>query len=247
VSGRSRPCVGVLGGMGPEATVDFFAKLVAATPAARDTDHLRIVIDDDPSVPDRSAGVAGTGPSPGPHLARMARGLVGLGADLLVMPCNGAHAFEAEVRAAVPGVRFLSLIDATVAATRARRPDVRHVGLLGTDATLASGIYHRAFAAAGVRVSTPTGDDQRLVMAAIHAVKGGDRGSTPAQALRDVAIRLAEAGAEAVIAACTEVPLVLHDGDVVLDSGSVDVVSSTDALVARTLDVALGRVPIADG
>jgi aspartate racemase len=234
----ARRCVGVLGGMGPEATVDFFGKLVAATPATRDGEHLRIVIDDDPSVPDRSAGVAGTGPSPAPHLARMARGLVAMGAEVLVMPCNSAHAFEAEIRAAVPGVPFLSLIEATVAATRARLPDADHVALLATDGTLAAGIYHRAFEAAGVRVTVPDPADQRRVMDAIYAVKRGDTGDGVADALRDVARRLAERGARAVIAACTEVPLVLHDGDVLVAGRSVAVISSTDALVARTVDVA---------
>ena len=235
----TRLCVGVLGGMGPEATVDFFGKLVAATPATRDGDHLRILIDDDPTVPDRSAGIAGTGPSPAPHLARMARGLVALGAELLVMPCNGAHAFEADVRAAAPGVPFLSLIEATVAATRARRPDVTRVALLATDGTLASRIYHRAFEAAGVSVSVPDADDQRQVMDAIYAIKRGERGPAAADALRAVAERLASEGAEVVVAACTEVPLVLRDGDVRVHGHNVDVISSTDALVARTIDVAL--------
>jgi aspartate racemase len=242
-----RLCVGVLGGMGPEATVDFFAKLVAATPATRDGEHLRIVIDDDPSVPDRSAGVAGTGPSPAPHLARMARGLVAMGAEVLVMPCNGAHAFEDAVRAAAPGVPFLSLVEATVAATLARLPDATRVGLLATDGTLAAGIYHRAFHGAGVQLSVPDDDGQRRVMAAIRAVKGGDTGPATSEALRDTAERLARAGAQAVIAACTEIPLVLRDGDVLDRGRSVPVISSTDALVARTVDVAFHGAPVARG
>ncbi len=230
--------VGVLGGMGPDATVDFFGKLVAATPAERDGDHLRVIIDNDPSVPDRSAGVAGTGPSPGPHLARMARGLVAMGAELLVMPCNAAHAFEDEVRAAAGDVPFVSLIEATVHATRERLPGATQVGLLATDGTLAAGVYARAFDAVGVRALVPSPEDQARVMAAIYAVKRGDPPAAPKEALRAVAERLARAGAEGVIAACTEVPLVLSDGDVHLDDRSVALIASTDALVTRTLALA---------
>ncbi len=65
--------IGVIGGMGPAATVDFFAKLLAATAAERDQDHLRILIDNNPRVPDRNAAIAGRGPSPGPQLAESAR------------------------------------------------------------------------------------------------------------------------------------------------------------------------------
>jgi aspartate racemase len=241
VSGATRRLsVGVLGGMGPEATADFFAKLVKATPATCDADHLRILIDNDPSVPDRSAGVAGTGPSPGPHLARMARGLVAMGAELLVMPCNSAHAFEADVRAAGGDVPFLSLIEATVAATRARIPEIRRVGLLATDGTRASGIYERAFEAAGIAALAPASDDQRRVMEAIYAVKRGDTGDAVRASVRAVAERLAAAGAEAVIAACTEIPLIVHDGDVFAHGRRIPVISSTDALVERTLAVCVG-------
>lgn len=247
----TRRCVGVLGGMGPEATADFFARLVRATPAARDQDHLRVVIDDDPSVPDRSAGIAGTGPSPGPHLARMARGLVAMGAELLVMPCNSAHAFEDEIRAAVPGTPFLSLIEATVAATRARVPSAVRVGLLATDGTLSGGVYARGFAAAGIEAIAPDPSGQREVMEAIYAVKagaggpGGPAAVDPGATLRRAAERLVAAGAEAVVAACTEVPLVLHDGDVIVAGRAVRVISSTDALVARTVAEALASRPAA--
>jgi aspartate racemase len=118
----ARKVVGVLGGMGPDATVDFFAKLVAATHGDRDQDRLRILIDNDPTVPDRTAGIEGRGPSPAPHLAAMARGLVAQGAELLVMPCNSAHAFADAIAAAAAPVPFVDLIETTVAATRARLP-----------------------------------------------------------------------------------------------------------------------------
>lgn len=237
---RARKVVGVLGGMGPDATVDFFAKLVAATRAERDQDHLRIVIDNDPTVPDRSAAVHGRGPSPAPHLAAMARGLIAQGAEVLVMPCNAAHAFRSGVLGAAGDVPFLDLIETTVAATRERLQEVATVGLLATDGTLAARLYDDGYAAAGVRALAPSAADQALVMEAIYAVKRGRADAATAATVRAVAERLTAAGAEAIVAACTEVPLLLRDGDVVVDGRPVPVIASTDALVARTVAFATG-------
>ena len=236
----ARRVVGVIGGMGPDATVDFFAKLVAATHAASDQEHLRIVIDNDPSVPDRTAAIEGRGESPAPRLAAMARGLIAQGADLLVMPCNSAHAFADAVVAAAGAVPFVDLIETTVAATRARLPQARVVGLLATDGALAARLYQDAFEAAGVRALTPPGDDQRSVMHAIYAVKRAAVDDAARARLRLVAERLAAAGAEAIVAACTEVPLLLAEGDVRQGGGVVPVISSTDELVARTVALATG-------
>lgn len=238
-----RKVVGVLGGMGPDSTVDFFAKLVAATRAERDQDHLRILIDNDPTVPDRTAATLGTGPSPAPHLAAMARGLIAQGAEVLVMPCNSAHAFRSGVLEAAGDVPFLDLIETTVAATRARLPEVATVGLLATDGTLAARLYDDGYAAAGLRALPPTPADQALVMEAIYAVKRGRADAATAASVRAVAERLAAAGAQAIAAACTEIPLLLRDGDVVVDGRSVPVVASTDALVARTVAFATGAPP----
>ncbi len=249
----ARRAVGVIGGMGPDATVDFFAKLVAAShaalggAAARDQDHLRVLINNDPTVPDRNAAIAGSGPSPAPRLAAMARGLVAAGAELLVMPCNGAHAFAEAVREAAPEVPFLSLIDTTVDATLARLatlaclPELRAVGLLATDGTLAARLYHDAFERAEVRALAPAADDQRALMAAIYDLKSGRADDTTRAAVRAVTERLAAAGAAAVIAACTEVPLLIREGDVHVAGAALPLIASTDALVARTVREALGR------
>ena len=247
-----RRAVGVLGGMGPEATADFFAKLVAATPVEREADHLHVLIDSDPTVPDRTAAITGTGPSPAPRLAAMARGLVAAGAELLVMPCNTAHAFEAEIRAAVPGVPFLSLIDATADAVGAHAVGAegaspRTVGLLSTAGTLHASIYHDAFARRGVDVLAPDTEDQRTVTASIDAVKRGRATSAVREALRAVAERLVRAGAQVVVTACTELPLLLRDGDLEVDGERVPVISSTDALVARTIEAASARAVDAVG
>ncbi|HUV38977.1 MAG TPA: aspartate/glutamate racemase family protein, partial [Planctomycetota bacterium] len=90
--------IGVLGGMGPEATADFFVKLIRLTPARCDAEHLHVVIDSNPQIPDRTAFIERKGPSPLPLLVAAARRLVDAGADLLVMPCITAHLFIDEIR-----------------------------------------------------------------------------------------------------------------------------------------------------
>ena len=229
----TRRVVGVLGGMGPAATWDFCRRLLDATPADRDQDHLRVLVDCDPSVPDRNAALAGEGPSPAPRLAAMARGLERSGAQLLCLPCNAAHAFADALREATD-VPFVDMIEATVDATLARAPGASRVALLATTATLDAGLYAAAFAARGVRVAQAGPDARRRMMAAIYDVKRGAPLDCPRAALRELAAEAVAAGAEALVAACTEVPLALRQEDV-----GVPLIASTDALAAAVVRRAL--------
>lgn len=232
MTGSSVRTVGVLGGLGPAATLDFFAKVLGATEAERDQDHLRLLIDCNPVVPCRHAAIAGGGPSPGPELAAMAVGLERAGADFLVMVCNTAHAWEDEIRAATR-VPFVSLIEETVAAVRRVAPDLRAVGLLAADGCREAGLYERAFTAEGVRLIEP---ERAPFMALIGRIKAGDTGPEVRAGMRALAAGLAEAGAEVVVAGCTEVPLVLGADDL-----PAPLINSTDVLVERTVAYARGE------
>jgi len=222
--------VGVLGGMGPAATLDFLCKLHAATPARLDEDHLRVITDSDPRVPGRNAALRGDGLSPGPALAAMARGLVAAGAECLAMPCNAAHQWAGEIAAAVP-VPFVSMIDAAVEAVA--RSGARRVGLLAADATLRAGLYRRALAARGIE-AVETVD----AMPAILRVKAGDTGPGCRAAMAALAAELAGQGADVVLMACTEVPLVLDHADT-----DVPLIDATAALVEAVLARALVAPP----
>ena len=229
---RTAPLVvGVIGGLGPEATLDFFAKVLRATPAERDQDHLHLIINNNPKVPNRNEAVAGTGPSCGPELAKSARALGRAGADLLVMPCNTAHAFESDIRAAVQ-IPFMSLIDETVSATRAQHPQLRRVGILATSGCLQAGLYRDAFARFGVETLEPTGPALERFMAALYDIKRGRK-----EAARAVMLALAKdlvaEGAEALVSGCTEVPLVLSAEDF-----TVPLLESTDILAYAVVRVA---------
>ncbi len=230
---RAPRTVGVLGGMGPAATLDFLAKLQRATPATSDQDHVRVLVDLNPRVPDRNAALAGKGPSPGQVLAEMAAGLERAGAEGLVMVCNSAHAFADDIRAALTSAPFLSLIDATVAVVRRDHPDVRRVGLLAASACLEARLYQDAFAACGVEVTAPDAEGQARFMALLYRVKQGEVGPTVRAGMRALAEELIARGAELIVSGCTEVPLVLAREDL-----EVPLADSTDALVAATLTFA---------
>ncbi len=215
--------IGILGGMGPAATVDLMARLLAATPARRDADHLRLFVDCNPQVPDRNEAIEAGGPSPDAVLVAMAQGLERQGADLLAIACNSAHAWEADIRAAT-SVPFVSMIDATIAAIAGGHPGARRIGLLAADACLGADLYQAPLAAAGYEVLLT--DDQPGFMALIYGVKAGDTGAAAHAGMAAQAAGLVAQGAELIVAACTEVPFLLAPADC-----AVPLVDSTDALV----------------
>jgi aspartate racemase len=230
--------IGVLGGMGPEATLDFFAKVLAHERAERDQEHLRLLIDNNPAVPNRNEAVAGTGPSPAPVLAEMARGLERAGAEFLVMACNAAHAFQREVEAAV-AIPFLSIIEVTAEAALERVPGVRAVGVLGSSGCLDAGLYQTAFSRRGVTAPVPEGEARARFMTLLYRIKGGDKGEAVRRGMLELADGLAQAGAEAIVAGCTEVPLVLGENDLTLP-----LLDSSDALAAAAVACARGERPL---
>lgn len=227
-----RKVVGVLGGMGPEATVDFMAKVIARTPGETDQDHIHMLVDHNPTVPNRQDAILGDGEDPGPAMAAMARRLETAGADFLVMPCNTAYVFEQSVIDAVD-ILLVSIIDETIAALP---DDCDAVGLLATDGCLKADVYQKALRRQGIRAIEPTDGDMAVLMQTVYAIKAGDTGPAVAETMRKLALALVEDGAGAVIAGCTEIPLVLDQ--TMLD---VPLLSSTDILAQKTVQLALSE------
>ncbi len=221
---------GVLGGLGPDATVDFMARVLAATPADKDQDHIRMLVDHNPRVPNRHAAIAGETDSVGPELVAMAQRLETAGADFLVMPCNTAHAWADEISAAV-GIPFLSIIDVTVEALQ--HQTAKHVGVMAADGCLRAGLYQSALADAGYEALTWNDAELATFMELVYRIKAGDRDEDIGSGLRKLAADLEFAGAEVLIAGCTEIPLFLSPGDLPLP-----LLSSTDLLVERTIELA---------
>ncbi|MEH0549101.1 amino acid racemase [Streptomyces sp. B21-105] len=204
---RSAEVIGILGGMGPAATADFYAKLVATTPGSSDQDHLRTVIWSDPTIPDRTEALLGDGPDPTPWLLDGSRVLREAGATVIAIPCNTAHAFVPRI-AAHAGLPIVHMIGEVARHLTARRPGIHTVGLLATTGTVRAGLYQERLDRFGIRLVLPDGDSQdRDVMTAVRAVKAGARDGTASEPLARAARRLTDRGAQAVIAGCTEIPL----------------------------------------
>jgi aspartate racemase len=219
--------IGVLGGMGPLATADFFAKLLEETAATRDEDHVPVLIQSDPRIPPRPAAILGGGPSPLPALIAGRDRLIAAGATALAMPCNTAHYwFDALARDC--SVPFLGIVDVSCDALAARVPAGEAVGLLATRATIAADLFKRPLEARGFALLEPdAGELDALLLPCIELVKAG--AVTQAAPLLQQAIASMERrGARAVLLACTELPIAWAAAGAA--KGAVDCIDTTREL-----------------
>ncbi len=223
--------IGILGGMGPLATAELFRRIVEKTPAKRDQDHPRIIIYNNPKIPDRTAFILGRGPDPRPELIDSARKLESWGADFIIMPCNTAHFFAETIQKAI-NIPLVSMVEET--AERIKEMGIKKVGLLATDGTVKGLVYHRALLKRGVSIAVPGKKDQRLVMKAIYGgVKAGNLG-LGRELLLDVARKL-ERRVEGIIAGCTEVSVALKPGDL-----NIPLIDPMDVIAEKAVKLALG-------
>ncbi len=216
--------LGVLGGMGPAATLAFLARVQALTPAEGDADHIRVVMDMNPQVPDRNK----TPKKAEQVLGEMAERLKVMGAEVLAMPCNTAHAQGAGIRKA--GLPFIDMIAETTAAAKAT--GAQWVGVLATPGGEA--LYRRALRDQGMSLMTLDGPDREVFMDLVYGVKRGETGQRARDEMARLARLMSDGGAGAVIAGCTEVPLLLGQADV-----SVPLVDSAEVLARVCVDQCL--------
>jgi aspartate racemase len=209
------PCrvIGILGGMGPEATLDLYRDIINLTPAKRDQDHIQVLIYSNPKIPDRTKGIEGTGDSPVPSLIESARILEKGGAGIIAMPCNAAHHFLTEIQRGI-SIPILDMIEEACQRLRVQFPGSKSAGLIASDGTVVSGIYAKALAKRRMDVLVPGEADQQRVQAAIDQVKLGIHDRATRETFQSVGLRLAEAGAEPIILGCTEVPLAFNADEV---------------------------------
>jgi aspartate racemase len=231
----NKKTVGVMGGMGPAATVAFMATIVNLTPADVDQDHVHTIVDNDPDVPARQDAILRGGPSPVPAMAAMARRLESAGADFLVMPCNTAHAYSAQIEAAVD-IPLVSIITATVDRCR----QFQSVSLLATEGCLRANVYQEALSDAGVELLLPTDDELQEFMRLTFEIKRANTSEAVSSGMLQLAESLLGRGAQALIAGCTEIPLVLNEAML-----RAPLISSTDELAKKTIALALGQEPLA--
>ena len=202
--------IGILGGMGPMATADLFEKITALTDARGDNDHIRVYIDSNAAIPDRTAAILNGGEDPVPAMADALGKLERCGADCVVMPCNTAHYFLPRLEP-LTKLPFLSMIEASANACRERFPG-REVGILATTGTLSAGLYQKALAAEGVPFLVPDEREQAALMEVIYrGVKAGAPPETYREDFLSVTEGMAARGAACFLLACTELPLAVRD------------------------------------
>lgn len=207
----SEKTIGILGGMGPEATLDCYAKIIKGTPAATDQEHLRVIIDSNPKVPDRTAAIVSNGPSPLPVLVEGCRALQSAGADFIIIPCVSAHFFLDAVRRQIK-LPILSIFDAVAETISSEHADIKSVGLMGTTGTISGGLFQKRLSDDGITSLVPDESQQARVMAAIYDIKNSRSTRSRnniASDLAAVAESLVTDGAQGIVAGCTEIPLAL--------------------------------------
>ena len=196
--------VGIIGGMGPEATVDLMRRVVAKTPAHDDADHIHLIVESNPKIPSRIAHlIDGTGADPTPELMRIAANLERAGAHALAIPCNTAHVYADSIRRAV-NIPLLDMVSLTVEHI-VRSGGVARVGILASSAVHSTALFSKALIAHGIDAIRPTRQDQ--VMALIQRVKQGDTGTQAQAALGQIAHELA-GQADVLLIACSELSVI---------------------------------------
>ncbi len=221
---------GVIGGMGPEATVDFLRRIVAGTPARDDGDHIHVLVDNNPKIPSRIAAIIdGTGEDPAPVLIAMGRGLEKQGADFLTIPCNTAHYYLPVIAAAV-SIPVLDMIGLAVAQLGMLSPKPAVVGMLASPAVQKVGLYAARMKEAGIAALFPEEAGEDKMLAIIRAVKANAVTDAHRRDYADIAAALAKAGAEAFLIACTELSVLGAPEGVTLPH-----VDALDALVDATV------------
>lgn len=214
---KTEKIVGILGGMGPEATVELMRRIVVATPAQVDNDHIHCIVDQNSKVPNRVLSIQGKIASAGPVLADMARRLEQFGADMLCMPCNTAHYYLPEIQAA-SSLPFVDMLEATAKHIHATRPQATSAAVLCTVGTRSTGLYEQRLGALGIQAVYPDAMLQEEVSAIIAAVKAGD--SSPAMRQRFLAVidAMRAQGVPVMIAACTELSVICPSDEAVVDA-----------------------------
>ncbi len=235
---RTELTVGVLGGMGPAATVDFLDKLVKATPVTAEQDHLHVLVDSNAKVVDRNKAIAGTGPSPGPQLAAMALGLQKSGAGFVVMACNTAHAFEEDIRAAL-GVPFVSMVEEAADACLREHAGATRVGVLGAPGCINAGLYQAALSRRGLEPMVLAAAGQQRFNELLYQIKLGTPLAQITPGMKLLGQTLIDSGADLLLAGCTEVPLVLGPNDL-----SRPLLDATWNLAQRCVLYARGLAPL---
>ncbi|MGB3209265.1 MAG: amino acid racemase [Desulforhopalus sp.] len=202
---------GIIGGMGPEATIDLMQRIIANTPAEDDVDHIRCIVDNNPKIPSRMKHILGEfGENPGHCMAEMGKRLEVYGADFLVIPCNTAHHYYEDVVKAV-NIPVVHLIDLVVENVVANNPGLTQIGVLGSTTIVKTRLYQNLFAKRGVEVVYPDESVQEKLFNVIKDIKRGKTGKETREDFSKIGNHLKSKGVHLAILGCTELGIIADD------------------------------------
>lgn len=225
--------VGILGGMGPKATADLLDKIVDLTPAKKDQDHIHIIVDNNPKIPDRTSYIMGKGENPIGALLETAVRLRNNGVDFIIIPCNTAHYFYDKLVEAVE-IPFINMIE-EVGKHILDEFGKCKVGLLATTGTYEGKVYEKYLNQLGIDVLVPEDEIKDMVLDLIYKVKAGER-KFKIEELNCILKGFKEQEVKVVILGCTELPLVFNP---IKDNfNEFNFISSTDILAKKTVELA---------
>jgi aspartate racemase len=227
--------VGIIGGVGPAATVDFMNKIIRNTQAKRDQEHIRMMVEHNPQIPDRTENLIAEGPDPTVALYSACKKLEANDADLIAIPCNTAHAFVERIQPYL-SIPIVNMLFETVEYINNHYRDRKTIGLLATSGTVRSHVYHDVVETTGFRLVVPDEDYQQKVMNSIYGEKGVKAGYTEGECKADLLQaleHLVQKGAGVIILGCTELPLLLSQTDGFPVAGKSVVVLDPTEILAR--------------
>jgi aspartate racemase len=230
--------IGIVGGMGPEATLDLYREIIRATPAQKDQDHLRVLIDSNPKIPDRTPAIVGEGENPVAAMAVSCRAVQKAGADFIIIPCISAHYFLDELQQEID-IPILSAFDAVSDHITNHHPEIKTVGLLATSGTVQGERFAERLAVDGITAVVPDTDNQAALMDVIYKIKSSQDSAIRAQCkanLIAIAAHVVARGAQGIIAGCTEIPLELKQEDL-----SVPFLNSLEILATAAVNYAISK------
>jgi aspartate racemase len=232
--------IGIVGGVGPAATVDFLDKIVRNTPAQRDQEHFKVVVEQNPQIPDRTAHLLKEETDPTIALYAACKRLEADGASIVTIPCNTAHAFVGRIRPFL-SIPIVSMLQETAKTIRQNHGECSKVGLLATSGTIESRVYHDVIGPAGFELIVPDAENQQRVMNAIYGPRGVKAGFTQGESYDDLLaalVSLVRLGADVIILGCTELPLLLAQNDAFpVDGKTIAVLDPTDILARKCVNL----------
>lgn len=229
-----RKTIGVLGGMGPAATVELFSRIVTNTNAKSDDEHAKIVIINDPTIPDRTRYILGKGENPIPKLKQNLVKLANAGADVAVIPCMTAHTFisELEYDSPIPIINAIKLVEDCLSSEKL---NIKNVGLLATSGSIKARVFQNQLTK---KIIVPNHENQKLLMDIIYGkdgIKAGFINSEIIDRINNIIDDLKKDGAQAIIAGCTEIGLVMNN-----DNAKVPIIDPISLLAEEAIKIGTG-------